>query len=214
MKIGILGTGDVGQSLGKAFVSLGHEVKMGSRAAGHEGMKTWAKETGKGASGGTFADAARFGNLIVLATRGVENANVIRQAGATHFKGKLVIDTTNPLEFSRGMPPTLARGHTDSGGEEVQRLLPGAHVVKAFNTVGHTLMFRPDLPGGPPDMFIAGNDEGAKTRTAALLKDFGWNTIDLGGIEASRYLEPMCIVWVLHGARTNTWDHAYKFLRK
>jgi 8-hydroxy-5-deazaflavin:NADPH oxidoreductase len=213
MKIGVFGTGDVGKALGKAFVTLGHEVMMGSRSAANEKATAWAKEMGPKASTGTFAEAASFGDLIVLATLGTANEEALRSAGLERFRGKLVIDTTNPLDFS-GRLPKLAVGPADSGGEQVQRLLSGAKVVKAFNTVGNAHMFLPSFPGGPPDMFICGNDEEAKKKTAAILADFGWGVVDVGGIEASRYLEGMCLVWVLYGIRTNTWNHAFKLLRK
>jgi hypothetical protein len=213
MKVGVLGTGDVGQSLGKAFVALGHQVLMGSRVAPNEKAVAWARATGSAASTGTFADAARFGELVVLATLGTAAASALQMAGTDHLAGKLLLDTSNPLDFSGGLP-RLSVGHTDSLGEQVQRLVPKARVVKAFNTVGHGHMFRPAFPDGPPDMFVCGNDEGAKRQTSDLLSEFGWNTIDLGGIEASRYLEPMCLVWVLHGIRTGTWNHAFKLLRK
>ena len=214
MRVGILGTGDVGRALGKGFIELGHEVTMGSRDPKNEKMAAWVREGGAGASGGSFAEAAEFGELIVLATLGVANAEVIRQAGPERFRGKVIIDATNPLDFSKGMPPTLAVGHSDSGGEQVQRLLPEALVVKAFNTVGHAHMVRPDFPGGPPDMFLCGNDEAAKRKVAGICRDFGWGVIDLGGIESSRYLEPMCMVWVIHGARTGSWNHGFKMLRR
>jgi len=152
--------------------------------------------------------------LIVLATQGVPNDAALRSAGAEKFRGKVVIDATNPLDSSKGFPPGLAVAGTDSGGEQVQRLLPGTEVVKAFNTVGSAHMFRPTFPGGPPDMFICGNSDGAKKKVAGILEQFGWGVIDLGGIQASRYLEPMCMAWVLYGARTNTWNHAFKLLRK
>ena len=143
MKIGILGTGDVGRALGKALITLGHDVKMGSRSATNEKALAWAKEMGQKASAGTFADAAVFGDIIVLATLGVANESVLKSAGPERFRDKLVIDTTNPLDFSGGMPPKLAVSGTDSAGERVQRLLPDARVVKAFNTVGSPFMFGP-----------------------------------------------------------------------
>jgi hypothetical protein len=213
MKIGVLGSGDVGKSLGKAFVTLGHEVKMGSRGAANEKAVAWAREMGPRASTGTFADAASFGELVVLATLGAAAPEALRMAGPERLRGKVLIDATNPLDYSKGSP-ALAVGHTDSGGEQVQRLLPDAHVVKAFNTVGHAHMFCPTFPGGPPDMFICGNHEEAKRKVEGILKEFGWGVVDLGGIEASRYLEPMCMAWVLYGVRTNTWNHAFKLLRK
>jgi len=213
MKIGVLGTGDVGSVLGKSFVVLGHEVKMGARSATNEKALAWAKATGSKASVGTFADAAAFGEIIVLATLGVAAESVLQSAGPETFRGKILIDTTNPLDFSGGVPPKLAIAGNDSGGERVQRMLPGAHVVKAFNTVGNALMFRPQLPGGPPDMFIAGNNEDAKQQVGAILTDFGWGVVDVGGIESSRYLEAMCMVWVLSAVRSGAWNQAFKLLR-
>lgn len=212
MKVGMLGTGTVGQTLGSAFIALGHEVMMGSRSAVNENGVAWAGREGERATAGTFADAAAFGELVVLATRGVENEQVVRLADPANFAGKVLIDTTNPLDFSQGMPPRLAIGHADSAGEQVQRLLPEARVVKAFNIVGSGLMFRPDLGGLRGDMFIAGNDDGANATVGQILDEFGWDTIDLGGIEASRYLEPMCMAWVTHAARTGAWNHAWKLL--
>jgi len=213
MKIGILGTGDVGVALGKAFLALGNEVMMGGRDANNPKARAWAEEAGASASAGTFADAAGFGEIIVLATRGAANQSALEAAGPDRLRGKVVIDATNPLTEG-GFPPRLSVGHTDSGGEQVQRLLPGAHVVKAFNTVGNPHMFRPDFAGGPPDMFICGDSDEAKKTVGALLRDFGWGVVDLGGIESSRYLEPMCLVWVLHGARSGTWNHAFKLLTR
>jgi predicted dinucleotide-binding enzyme len=169
---------------------------------------------GSKASAGTFDDAASFGDVGVLATLGVANESAIRMAGLENFRGKVLIDTTNPLDFSGGMPPTLAVSGSDSAGERVQRLLSDAHVVKAFNTVGHALMFRPDLPGGPPDMFICGNHDNAKASVAGILKNFGWNVVDVGGIESSRYLEAMCMVWVLSALRAGNWNQAFKLLRE
>lgn len=214
MKVGIFGTGDVGKALGRAFVTLGHDVKLGAREANNEKAASWVKENGPKASAGTFADAAEFGELVVLATLGAANQAVLAAAGPERLAGKIVIDATNPLDFSKGMPPSLAISGQDSGGEAVQRTLPKSHVVKAFNIVGNADMFRPDFSGGPPDMFFCGNDEGAKKRIGALLTEFGWNPIDIGGIEGSRYLEGMCIVWVLYGAKQGGWRHAFKMLRK
>jgi predicted dinucleotide-binding enzyme len=214
MRVGILGTGDVGRALGKGFVTLGHDVKMGSREAKNEKALAWAKEMGAKASVGTFADAASFGEVIVLATLGVANESVLQMTGPEKLRGKVVIDTTNPLDFSGGMPPKLAVSGNDSAGERVQRILPDAHVVKAFNTVGNAFMFRPDFSGGPPDMFIAGTNDDAKKKVGGILQDFGWGVVDIGGIESSRYLEAMCMVWVLSAIRSNNWNQAFKLLRK
>ncbi len=214
MKIGILGTGDVGRALGNAFIALGHEVKMGSRDARNQKAVEWASTSGINASTGTFADAANFGDVIVLALLWSGAENALKLAGPENFAGKVVIDAINPLVFEPGKPLALAIGHTDSAGEQVQRWLPAARVVKAFNSVGHAHMFKPDFPCGPPDMFIAGNDPAAKQTVTGILTDFGWATIDVGGIEGSRLLEPLCILWVGYGMRTGTWNHAFKLLRK
>ena len=214
MKVGVLGTGDVGRALGRAFVTLGHEVTLGAREPNNQKAVAWATEHGATASAGTFAEAAEFGELVLVATLGAAVESALKAAGPDRFAGKIVIDTTNPLDFSKGMPPGLSISGNDSGGELVQRTLPKAHVVKAFNTVGNAHMFRPDFPGGPPEMFYCGNDEGAKQRVGALLEEFGFHPVDVGGIQASRYLEGMCIVWVLYGAKMGGWNHAFKMLRK
>lgn len=214
MRIGILGTGDVGRALGNGFIALGHEVKMGSREARNEKALAWAKEAGAKASAGTFAEAAKFGEAGVLALLWSGTENALRMAGPETFAGKVVIDATNPLIFPPNAAPELALGHKDSGGEQVQRWLPSARVVKAFNIVGNAHMFKPQFPGGPPDMFFCGNDAAAKQTVAGILKDFGWPCIDIGGIEGARLLEPLCILWVGYGIRTGTWNHAFKLLRK
>jgi 8-hydroxy-5-deazaflavin:NADPH oxidoreductase len=214
MKIGILGTGEVGQALGHGLISIGYEVKMGSREAGGEKARAWVARVGKGASEGTFAEAAAFGEMAVLATLWSGTENVIRLADPTNLAGKIVIDATNPLLFAPNAPPSLALGHTDSGGEQVQRWLPQSRVVKCFNTVGHAHMVHPDLPGGPPDMFLCGNDQKAKETVTEICQAFGWPVIDIGGIEGARLLEPICILWVLYGIRSGTWNHAFKLLRK
>jgi len=215
MRVGILGTGDVGRTLGKAFVTLGHEAKLGAREATNEKAAAWVKETGPKASQGTFADAAGFGDIVVLATHGEANDAVIKSIPPERLEGKVLIDTTNPLDFSKGRPPRLLVGQTDSGGEQVQRAAPKAHVVKCWNIVGHTSMFRPEYAGGAPDMLICGDDAEAKQQVTQILHDFGWSEVtDFGGIEASRYLEPLCIVWVMYGAKTGAWTHAFKVLKK
>jgi predicted dinucleotide-binding enzyme len=214
MKVGILGTGDVGKALGRGFIALGHEVKMGARDAGNPKAAVWVKEAGPRASAGTFAQAAQSGEIAVLATLGTATEEVLRSVGPDAFKGKTVIDATNPLDFSKGMPPRLIGNAGDSAGERHQKLLPGAQVVKAFNTVGNAFMFKPEFPGGPPDMFICGNDEAAKKKVGGICKDFGWPVIDIGGIDTAHFLEAMCMVWVLTAAKTNAWNQAFKMLRK
>lgn len=213
MKIGILGSGDVGQVLGAGFAQRGHQAKMGSRNPAQEKVKNWVKKTGAKASAGTFAEAAAFGEIAILATLWTGTEEAIRLAGSKNLAGKVVIDATNPLDFSTGAP-RLAVGHNDSAGERVQRWLPQSRVVKAFNTVGNPHMVNPQFPGGPPDMFIGGNDAAAKQTVTDLLKAFGWSVIDIGGIESSRYLEPLAMLWILYFLKTNTGNHAFKLLRK
>ncbi|MCA9727290.1 MAG: NAD(P)-binding domain-containing protein [Candidatus Eisenbacteria bacterium] len=210
MKIGILGSGDVGQKLGAGFARHGHEVMLGTRDPQAEKIQAWIRESG--AQAGSFADTAAFGEMLILATQWTGTENALELAGREHFAGKVVLDATNPLDFSTGAP-ALSIGHTDSAGEQVQRWLPNAKVVKCYNTVGNALMIDPQLPGGPPDMFYCGNDDGAKKTVQDLLSSVGWNGIDLGGIESSRYLEPLAMVWIVHGFRTNTWGHAFKLLK-
>jgi len=211
-KIGILGSGDVAQALGRGLVALGHEVKLGAREATNEKTNAWAKERGARASAGTFADAAAFGDIVFLCTLWSGTKNALDLAGPS-FDGKVVVDVTNPLDFSTGAP-RLAIGLTDSGGEQVQRWLPTAKVVKAFNTVGHAHMVNPDFPSGPPDMFLCGDDEAAKATVSGICKKLGWGVVDAGGIDASRLTEPMCILWVAYGMRTQSFNHAFKLLRK
>jgi hypothetical protein len=214
MRVGILGSGPVGQALGIGFANAGHTVKMGSRDPRQEKITQWLAKAGARTSAGTFADTATFGELLVLATLWSGTESAIKLADPRNFTGKVVIDATNPLDFSSGPTPRLAVGHTNSGGEQVQRWLAGARVVKAFNTVGNVHMVNPEFPGGPPDMFICGNDAKAKQTVADVLTTFGWGTIDVGGIEGSRYLEPLAMIWVAYGFSTNTWAHAFKLLRK
>lgn len=211
MKVGIIGSGDVGQRLGTGFIELGHSVKIGSRTP--EKLRDWVDKNGKRASAGTFAEAAAFGDMIALATLWTGTADAISMAGEANFAGKIVIDVTNPLDYST-MPPTLSIGHTDSAGETVQRMLPNSKVVKAFNTVGNPHYLHPDFPGGRPTMFVCGNDEGAKKQVQDIAFAWGWETIDLGGIERSRYLEPLAMVWIVHYFQTNSGNHAFKLLKK
>jgi 8-hydroxy-5-deazaflavin:NADPH oxidoreductase len=209
-RIGVLGSGDVGRALATGFIGLGHEVRIGSRDP--QKLQSWADAAGERASTGTFEETARFGDILVLATLGVATEDAIRLAGIGSFDGKVVIDTTNPLDFSTGIP-RLSIGHDDSLGEAIQRLLPNARVVKCFNTVGNAHMVNPQFPGGPPDMFLCGNDDDARKIVSQICAHFGWGVVDIGGIEGSRYLEPMCLVWVLHGMKSKSWNHAFKILK-
>jgi predicted dinucleotide-binding enzyme len=213
MKMGILGTGVVGQSLGLGFAGRGHDVMMGSRDPSGDRVREWVAKAGEHARSGTFAEAAAFGELAVLATSWSGTENALRLAGAENLAGKVVIDVTNPLDFSTGAP-RLALGFADSGGEQVQRWLPDAKVVKAFNIITAGEMVDPDFPCGPPTMFICGNDEGAVHTVARICSDFGWEVVETGGIEGARLLEPLAMLWISHGVRTGKWSHAFKLLRK
>jgi len=215
MKVGILGTGDVGRTLGNAFLATGHQVMMGSREAANEKALAWVQGAGAGsaASTGTFADAAKFAEVAVLALSWTGTENALKLAGAENLAGKVIIDAINPLNFgARG--PELALGFSDSAGEQVQRWLPGARVVKAFNSVGYAQMFKPEFPDGPPDMFICGNNDAAKKTVTDILMSFGWSTVDVGGIEGARLLEPLCILWINYAMRAQSYSHAFKLLRK
>jgi predicted dinucleotide-binding enzyme len=217
MNIGILGTGDVGRVLGAGFVRHGHHVMIGTRDPSADKVQQLVSQTGHGVSAGTFADAAAFGEVVVLAIGWVNVENAIRLANPSNFAGKVVLDATNPLHFeAQGQPPVLAIGHTDSGGEQVQRWLPGARVVKAFNIVGNAHFVDPDFPDGKPDMFICGNDAGAKQVAEGLIQELGWPpVIDLGDITKARYLEPLAMVWITHLFNTGfNSNHGFKLLRK
>jgi 8-hydroxy-5-deazaflavin:NADPH oxidoreductase len=213
MKVGVLGSGDVGQTLGKGFAEKGHEVVLGSRTPDSDPLKSWKKSAGHGVKTGTFAEAAAFGEVLVLSVHGTAAIAAIELAGPKNFDGKLLIDTTNPLDFSKGMPPGLTVGTTDSLGEQVQRKLPKARVVKCFNTVGNSNMVDPKLPGGPPTMMIAGNDSAAKAQVDTILKSFGWpGGLDVGGIDGARWLEALVPLWVRAGASLKSFNHAFKVL--
>jgi 8-hydroxy-5-deazaflavin:NADPH oxidoreductase len=214
MNIGILGTGDVGKTLAAGLQKPGNQVMLGSRTPQSDALEKWLSLSGKGVKAGTFADTAKFGEVVILATLWSGTGNAIALAGKENLAGNVVIDATNPLVFSPGRPPELALGHTDSGGEQVQRWLPGARVVKCFNMAGHAHMVNPSFPGGPPDMFICGNDAAAKVTVTSILASLGWPATDLGGIEGARLLEPLCLLWVAFGVHTGGWNHAFKMLRK
>jgi predicted dinucleotide-binding enzyme len=203
MKIAVLGTGMVGNTVGSKLVALGHEVKMGSRSANNEKAAAWATSAGRGASQGTFADAARFGEIVFNCTNGNATLDALQQAGADNFDGKLVVDIANPLDFSKGFPPSLSISNTDSLGEQVQKALPNAKVVKTLNTVNADVMVDPARVPGDHDMFVCGNDSAAKQRVEQILREwFGWkHVIDLGDITQARGTEMYLPLWVrLYGA--------------
>lgn len=214
MKVGILGSGQVAQSLANGFLALGHEVMLSSRGSRSPAATKWVQDAGAKAGAGTFEQAAAFGELVVLATLGTATPRAIEMAGPQHFDGKLVLDVTNPLEFESGKPLALAGAVGSSAGEIHQRLLPKAQIVKAFNTVGNAHFYKPDFPGGPPDMFLCGDDEKAKQWVARICQDFGWNPIDVGGIGLSHYLEATAMLWIITAVTGGHWNQAFKLLRK
>lgn len=212
MKVGILGSSDVAKFLARGFLSEDHEVMLGSREPGK--LASWVGESGEGAFSGTFSETAKFGELVVLAVHGTKAAEAIQIAGVDHFKGKVVIDATNPLDFSGDLPPKLVGGLGTSGGELIQKALPGAFVVKAFNTVGHAHFYKPEFPGGSPDMFICGDDAKAKEQVSRICNAFGWNPIDVGGIALSHYLEAAAMIWIITAITGGHWNQAFKLVRK
>ncbi len=205
MRIGVLGTGSVGQTLGGKLVDLGHEVKMGSRQAGNEKAVAWAGEAGEGASEGSFADAAGFGELVLNATAGAASLAALEAAGAEHLAGKVVLDVANPLDFSGGMPPTLAICNDDSLAESIQRAHPDAKVVKALNTVTASIMVAPEALGGEHTLFVCADDEAAKDQVVELVRSFGWGEVlDLGDLSAARGMEMYLPLWLRLYSATGT----------
>jgi predicted dinucleotide-binding enzyme len=199
MKIGVLGTGSVGRTIGTKLVELGHEVMMGSRSATNEHAAEWVASAGSGASQGAFADATAFGELVFNCTSGMVSLEVLSAAGEENISGKVLVDVSNPLDFSKGRPPTLSVCNDDSIGEQIQRAFPEVRVVKALNTVNAAIMVDPASIPGEHDIFMCGNDDGAKAQVSELLQSFGWPTeriVDLGDITAARGQEMYLPLWL------------------
>jgi len=200
MNIAVLGTGMVGNALATKLVNIGHEIMMGSRSANSDAGQEWLRSVGGKAQIGTFADAAAFGETVFDCTNGANSIAALRSAGAKNLRGKILIQVGNPLDTSKGMPPTLTVCNTDSLGEQVQREFPEVRVVKALNTVNCEIMIAPSRVPGDHDLFICGNDAAAKREVAARLSEwFGWkpgNIIDLGDITNSRGTEMFLALWV------------------
>ena len=214
MNVGILGSGPVGMSLGEGFARTGHDVKLGSRTPDKSDLREWRAKTNGKVSTGTFAEAAAHGQAIILCSLGAAAEAVIDLAGPNRFDGKVLIDVTNPLDFSRGMPPGLFVGTTDSLAERIQRKLPKAKVVKCFNIVNNRTMIHPGMKEGLPDMLICGNDDGAKRQVAGFLKELGWGEpVDVGGIDGARWLEALTALWVRAATAIGSWSIAFKVLR-
>jgi len=197
MHIGILGTGVVGQTIGARLTQLGHDVMLGSRSATNEKAAKWVSENAPRATQGTFADAAQFGEIVFNCTSGQISLEALRAAGARNLTGKTLADVSNPLDFSKGFPPTLTVCNTDSVAEQIQSAFPEAKVVKALNTMTAAVMVNPGLVPGEHDVFVSGNDAEAKAQVTDLLRAFGWrNIIDLGDISTARGPEMVLPLWL------------------
>jgi 8-hydroxy-5-deazaflavin:NADPH oxidoreductase len=213
-KIGVIGSGSVGVSLANGFLKHGHQVMIGTNTASkREDLKT---KTGGNAGVGTFEETARFGEIIVLATKGSAADAAIQSAGIAHLSGKTIIDTTNPIADAPPVNGVLQFFTTlnDSLMERLQKLAPQARFVKAFSCVGNSHMVNPDFGGQKPTMFICGNSDEAKGEVKMILDQFGFDVEDAGKVEAARAIEPLCILWCIPGFLQNRWTHAFKLLRK
>jgi 8-hydroxy-5-deazaflavin:NADPH oxidoreductase len=211
MKIGILGSGDVGKTLAAGFLKHSHEVMIGTRTP--DKLADWGQKNPR-VRIGSFGDVAKVSEMVVLSVKGTAAADALRDAGAANLAGKIVIDTTNPIADA---PPTngVLKFFTDINQSLMERLeseFGGARFVKAFNSVGSTCMVNPQFKGGTPTMFICGNDDGAKKAVTGILAQFGWETADMGKAEAARAIEPLCMLWCIPGFLRNEWVHAFKLL--
>lgn len=214
MNIGILGSGAVGQTLATAFLKEGHQVALGTGDTTKPELVQWQQKN-KGAQVLPFTEAIEFGHLLVLAISGAAAESAVQEWGTQHFAGKVVIDATNPIAKEAPQDGVLRffTGPNESLLERLQNLLPDAKLVKAFNSVGSAFMYKPAFAGGPPTMFICGNDAGAKAQVADILKTFDWDVADMGTVVAARAIEPLCILWCLPGFLHNQWNHAFKLLK-
>jgi 8-hydroxy-5-deazaflavin:NADPH oxidoreductase len=213
MRVGILGSGEVARSLAAGFLKHGHSVTLGSRTP--EKLADWtANNQGVGAE--TFAKAAQTAELIVLAVKGTVAAEALGLAGAKNLAGKTVIDACNPIADAPPVNGVLKFFTTHDGSlmEQLQREFPNANFVKAFNSVGSACMVNPEFSAGKPTMFICGNSEAAKKTVAKICDQFGWETADMGAVEAARAIEPLCMLWCIPGFVRNDWTHAFKLLQK
>jgi predicted dinucleotide-binding enzyme len=212
--IGVIGSGVVGQTLAEGFIKHCHQVRRGSREP--QKLAEWQAKAGPAASIGTLEETARFGEVVVLAVKGDAAEAAVKQCGVDALAGKLVLDTTNPIAMGTPTNGVLNFFTTfqDSLMERLQKLAPKANFVKAFSSVGSPMMVNPTYREGQPSMFICGNDADAKQRARQLLDAFGWETEDMGGVEAARAIEPLCILWCIPGFIRNEWTHAFKLLHK
>jgi predicted dinucleotide-binding enzyme len=212
MKIGIIGSGVVAQTLAGGFLKHGHAVVVGTRDPAK--LADWAKANPKGRVG-SFADAAKFAEVAVLAVKGTAATDAVRAAGPANLAGKTVIDATNPIADAGPVNGVLKfTTNLDlSAMEQLQREFAAVKFVKAFNSVGAACMVNPQFAGGKPTMFICGNDAAAKKTVTSILDQFGWETADMGMAEAARAIEPLCMLWCIPGFLRNDWAHAFKLLK-
>jgi len=213
MKVGVLGSGDVAKALAAGFIKHGHQVVLGTRDAGK--LKEFVAQH-RGAQTGSFADAAKFGELVVLAVKGTVALDALSAAGPANLAGKPIIDATNPIADA---PPAngvlkFFTSLDQSLMERLQSAVPEAHFVKAFNSVGNAAMVNPQFSGGKPTMFTCGNDDKAKATVHGICEQFGWEVADMGKAEAARAIEPLCILWCIPGFLRNDWFHAFKLLQR
>jgi len=216
MKIGILGTGTVGETIGTKLVELGHTVTMGSRDAANVKAAAWVKKAGKHAAAGTFKDAATAGEIVFNCTSGQGSVAAVTSAGEAALRGKVLIDVSNPLDFTKGPIPILSVGNTDSLGEQLQKAVPSAKVVKTLNTLGAPLMVNPRSLADSHNLFICGDDDGAKAKAVELLRSFGWrddDIVDLGDITAARGVEAYVLLWVRIYRRFGSANFNLKLVR-
>lgn len=215
MKIAVLGTGMVGNTIGAKLVALGHDTKMGSRDAANPKAAEWVRKTGKGASHGTFADAAAHGEIVFNCTAGGVSLAALEAAGAENLRGKIIVDVSNPMDFSQGMPPRLDFRGEDSTAEQIQRTFPEAKVVKTLNTMNCNIMVDPSRVPGDHDVFVSGNDAAAKAKVTEILRDwFGWRSIiDLGDVTTARGPESYLLMWLRLWGATKTGDFNIKVVR-
>ncbi len=215
MKIGILGSGSVGQVLASGFLKHGHQAMLGTRDPHKPEAQKWLAANSAGQVG-TFADAAKFGDLVVVVTLGRAAENALELAGAENLAGKTVIDATNPIADAPPVDGVLQyfTGPNESLGEKLQAKVPRSHVVKAFNSVGNALMIDPHFAQGTPTMFLCGNDAAAKEQVSGIIRELGWEPFDCGSIVAARALEPLCMLWCIPGFTRNQWNHAFKLLTR
>jgi predicted dinucleotide-binding enzyme len=213
-KIGVLGSGQVGEVLANGFLKHGYEVMRGSRDPAK--LEDWKGKAGAKAQVGDFAATARFGEIIVLAVKGTAAEASIEQAGVDNLKGKPIIDATNPLADAPPVNGVLSyfTGPNESLMERLQKKAPGAHFVKAFSSVGNANFVNPDFGGTRPTMFICGDDAASKHEVVAILAQFGWDSDDVGGVTSARAIEPLCMLWCLPGFLNNRWTHAFKVLTR